>query len=548
MASSMDTARVTCIGENKGTVNRLLRFFALGEVRLRVPAASVWAFLWWTAAQAGPAYAEPFGFQDVVEKAERLAAQPYKPPQQVPGALRDLAYDEFRSIRFDPEHSLWRQSDSRFQAMLIAPGKFFTHAVRLNQVDGEEVHPVVFDKSAFTFGSQAIADKVPEDLGYAGFTLTYPLHDETVQDQFLSFAGASYFRGVGEENAFGISARGAAIDTGVMSGEEFPSFVEYWLVRPDPEAASMQIYALLDSRRLAGAYRFTIRPGQPTEVDIEAVLFTRERMELLGIAPLTSMYFYGENTGRPLGNWRPEVHDSDGLLIHDGSGEWVWRPLINPRALEVHSFQVRDVKGFGLMQRDEQFAAYQDPEAHYERRPSAWVEFEEGLETGRIVLIQIPTKDETNDNIVAFWSPPGEVKGGQRLDFRYRLDFGNAAGLAAHEPARVLHTFVGRGDIMGGGNVENAYRFVIDFDAESLPRGDDESPGTQISAGAGEVVDYHVQFVEAVGAWRLSILARPAQPGGAVSLRAALKSGEEFLSETWDYHLPGNNSIRGGER
>lgn len=495
-----------------------------------------------------PSQAAGFGFQDVVEKARDLAGRPYQPPPEIPRALRDLRYDEFRSIRFDPEKSLWRDQGAPFQVMLIAPGKFFTHSVRLNQVDAEGVRPIPFRKDAFTFGSPEIADKVPDELGFAGFTLTYPLNQEGVQDQFLSFAGASYFRGVGAGNAFGISARGAAVDTGLMTGEEFPNFVEYWLVRPAPGARRMHVFALLDSKRLTGAYRFTITPGQPTEVAVEAALFTRERIELLGAAPLTSMYFYGENTARPRGNWRPEVHDSDGLLIHDGTGEWIWRPLTNPRALQTYSFLVQNVNGFGLLQRDEAFGSYQDPEAHYERRPSAWVEFEPGLDKGRIMLVEIPTNDETNDNIVAFWSPPGPVEAKQRVDVRYRLSFGEAQALPLADIARVADTFVGRGDVIGGGNVENSYRILVDFAGGALPEpGAEHVPEAVITAAKGELVDYHVQFVEAARVWRLSMLVRPDQEAG-VSLRAALRSGEQTLTETWDYHLPVENSIREGQQ
>lgn len=484
-----------------------------------------------------------FGFQDVVAKAKQLADKPYQPPPAIPRSLRELRYDEFRTIRFMPEKSLWRDTNAPFQAMLIAPGGYFTHSVRLNEVDGEGVRPIPFRKEDFTFGSSEIADQVPADLGYAGFTLTFPLNKDDVQDQFLSFAGASYFRGVGAGNAFGLSARGAAIDTGLMTGEEFPSFVEFWLVRPAPGARRMHVYALLDSKRLSGAYHFTVTPGQPTEVAVEAALFARERIELLGVAPLTSMYFYGENTARPKGNWRPEVHDSDGLLIHDGTGEWVWRPLTNPRGLQMYSFLVQNAHGFGLLQRDETFESYQDPEAHYERRPSAWVEFEPGLDKGRIVLVEIPTKDETNDNIVAFWSPPGEVKAKQRLDVRYRLNFGEADALPLAKVARVANTFVGRGDVIGGGNVKNSYRIVVDFAGGALPGPEAETPPEPaITAVRGEVVDRHVQFVEASGSWRLSMLVRP-DPEAGISLRAALRSENKPITETWDYHLPLQNTI-----
>ncbi|BAZ92528.1 glucan biosynthesis protein G [Thiohalobacter thiocyanaticus] len=491
------------------------------------------------------AQASAFGLEDVIARAETLAAEPYQAPDPIPGFMQNLGYDEFRSIRFDPAQQLWSPSRTRFQVMLVPAGRTYRHPVRINIVDAEGVHLLPFRKELFSFGDEALRKKVPADLGYAGFKLTYPINKAGVQDQFLVFAGASYFRGVGAGDHFGLSKRGLALDTGLLSGEEFPIFREFWLIRPHPQASSMKVYGLLDSKRVTGAYEFTIHPGQPTRVEINSTLFTRERIELLGIAPLTSMFFYGENTARPLGNWRPEVHDSDGLLIHDGSGEWSWRPLINPTRLQTFSFSTRNVRGFGLFQRDGSFASYQDPEADYERRPDAWVRTREDWGDGRIVLVQIPTSDETNDNIVAFWSPPNTVAGGKRFDFRYEIDLGRLVSLD-HPLARVQHTFVGLGDILGGGDVENAYRLIADFQGGPLEGLAADAPVTaDVTAMlGGRVLEQYVEYVEQNGHWRLSILAMPAE-GKPLELRAYLKRDATPLSETWTYTLPTENDIKG---
>ncbi|BCO32489.1 glucans biosynthesis protein G [Thiohalobacter sp. COW1] len=491
------------------------------------------------------AQASAFGLEDVIARAETLAAEPYQAPDPIPGFMQNLGYDEFRSIRFDPAQQLWSPSRTRFQVMLVPAGRTYRHPVRINIVDAEGVHLLPFRKELFSFGDEALRKKVPADLGYAGFKLTYPINKAGVQDQFLVFAGASYFRGVGAGDHFGLSKRGLALDTGLLSGEEFPIFREFWLIRPHPQASSMKVYGLLDSKRVTGAYEFTIHPGQPTRVEINSTLFTRERIELLGIAPLTSMFFYGENTARPLGNWRPEVHDSDGLLIHDGSGEWLWRPLINPTRLQTFSFSTRNVRGFGLFQRDGSFASYQDPEADYERRPDAWVRTREDWGDGRIVLVQIPTSDETNDNIVAFWSPPNTVAGGKRFDFRYEIDLGRLVSLD-HPLARVQHTFVGLGDILGGGDVENAYRLIADFQGGPLEGLTADAPVTaDVTAMlGGRVLEQYVEYVEQNGHWRLSILAMPAE-GKPLELRAYLKRDATPLSETWTYTLPTENDIKG---
>ncbi|WVM87847.1 glucan biosynthesis protein [Halopseudomonas pachastrellae] len=209
-------------------------------------------------------------------------------------------------------------------------------------------------------------------------------------------------------------------------GEEFPDFVEFWLERPAPDATSMTFYGLLDSPSMTGAYRFVATPGEQTALAVESVLFPRHDVELLGVAPLTSMFYYGENSIRPRGEWRPEVHDSDGLLVHDGgTGEWLWRPLRNPSTLRMDYFSVQNLRGFGLLQRDTDFRSYQDPEAIYDGRPSSWVETDGSWGPGKVVLVQIPTPNETNDNIVAFWQPNDPVERGKPLKHRYRVLFGD---------------------------------------------------------------------------------------------------------------------------
>ena len=402
-----------------------------------------------------------FTFQDVVSRAQQLVASPYRAPPEVPSLVRQIGYDQHRGIRYRLEHNLWRDVDSGFEVSPVMPGNVYKHAVPLNEVDGATVRPVPFRKEHFSFDDAELARELPDDLGYAGFELSYPMHHPGVAETFFVFAGASYFRGIGKAGQFGLSIRGAAIDTGLTSGEEFPDFVEFWLVKPAASATELTVYALLNSRRLTGAYEFVIAPGEPTRVAVRSALFTRERIEVLGIAPLTSMYFYGENSPRPLGAWRPEIHDSDGLAIANLDGDRLWHPLLNPSLITIKSFPGRDVRSFGLLQRDTQFASYEDPGTNYHRRPSATVELGAGLRAGRIVLVQLPTSNEFLDNIVAFWSPMQPVRAGARLDLQYQLNLGDPS-IAEAPLARVVQTFVGR-DVNAVSSAPDRNRFIVDF-------------------------------------------------------------------------------------
>ncbi len=494
----------------------------------------------------GPVQALEFG--DLVEQARTRAQSEYQAPPAIPAFLEDLPYDEYQAIRFRPEKSLWQQGKSRFQIMMMPAGRYYTYPVVLNEVDSEGTRPIAFDKSVFSYPNEALAKRIPADLGYAGFKLTYPLEGPGVRNQFLVFAGASYFRGVARDQRFGLSARGIAIDTGLPSGEEFPGFVEFWLERPAAGSDRMRLYGLLDGPSVAGAYRFDVFPGDTTRIDVKAELFFREDIEQLGLAPLTSMFYYGENSVRPKGEWRPQIHDSDGLLVHDGeSGEWLWRPLLNPARLKLSYHQVGQVSGFGLIQRDTQFHQFQDSEAGYEQRPSAWVEAKGDWGPGQVVLVEIPTDSETNDNIVAFWRPDTAAKAGERHRLEYSLTFGGRS-VAAQPGGWAASTFIGDGDRIGGGNAEGAYRLIVDFtggDLDELPA--DAPVVSKVSGGESvEVLEHFVERVEENGRWRLSMLVRP-DPQKTMELRAFLELEEKVLTETWSYSLPPGTDLRAAQ-
>ncbi|WP_292016612.1 glucan biosynthesis protein G [Marinobacter sp. HL-58] len=493
--------------------------------------------------------AHAFEFREVVDRARELAESKYQPPPEVPGFLRDLNYRDYQAIRFDPEASLWREGRSRFRVMLVPPGNYYTHTVKLNEVDASGVRPIPFDKSAFSFPGDELAKRVPANLGYAGFKLTYPLGEETEHNQFLVFAGASYFRGVGSKNRFGLSARAVSVDTGLPSGEELPSFTEFWIERPGGGSDRTRVFGLLDGPSVAGAYRFDIQPGPATRIDVTAELFFRSGMEQLGLAPLTSMFYYGENTLRPAGEWRPQVHDSDGLLVHDkGNDEWLWRPLLNPSRLSLSYLQVNRLGGFGLIQRDTEFHQFEDAEARYDLRPSAWVSPAKGWADGEVVLVEIPTDSETNDNIVAFWKPGEAVNEGDHRTFSYRLSFGNHS-VAGQDTGRVVKTFVGDGNRTGGGDAENAYRIIVDFAGGPL---DNLKPDAAVvskvseagdSKGA-EIIEHFVEYIKADNNWRLSMLVRPGDGDDPV-FRGQLLIDDKPLTEVWTYTL--SEAARNGQ-
>ncbi|MDA8165377.1 MAG: glucan biosynthesis protein G, partial [Desulfobacteraceae bacterium] len=370
--------------------------------------------------QAPPA--RPFTFQTVIGLAGKLAAQPYDGQDgKVPKPLLDLTYDQWRDLRFKPQKSLWRSGGLPFEVQFFPPGSCYDRTVAVNVVNGGEVTRVQPTRECFDHGRSLVKANLPEEVGVAGFRLHAPILTRNYYDEFLVFLGASYLRAVAKGQHYGVSARGLAVDTATAQGEEFPRFREFWLVTPRPGDRSLTLYALLDSPGLTGAYRYTATPGQETVVDVRSVLFLRHQVEKIGIAPLTGMFLAGENTPRCREDYRPEVHDSDGLLIHFTTGEWLWRPLDNPKELRISSFQTPGVQGFGLLQRDRNFESYEDLESSYQDRPSVWIEPTGDWGGGHVELVEISTDTEMSDNIVAYWVPDKHIPPVRPVPYDYRM-------------------------------------------------------------------------------------------------------------------------------
>lgn len=483
--------------------------------------------------------ASAFGFTDVAQQAKQLAQSGYqKPAGNLPKSIKNLSYDQYRDIRFDTGKSLWRSAKLPFEVAFFHQGLFYDHPVKINEIVGKKARAVKFDPRAFNYGKNDVDPKQLQQLGFAGFRVHYPLNSRKYKDEAMVFLGASYFRALGKGQSYGISARGLAIDTGLNSGEEFPQFSEFWLERPAANAKELTIYALLDSRRVTGAYRFVLKPGAETAVDVKAQLYLRENVTTLGIAPLTSMYFFGENQRSEVEDHRPEVHDSDGLSVHSGTGEWIWRPLVNPKRLLVTSFALDNPQGFGMMQRDRAFTSYQDLESRYEKRPSVWIEPKGKWGRGRVELVQIPTPDETNDNTVAFWVPGQVPKPGQPFDIEYRMLWQKES--ETQPPlSRVTQTRRGHGYTR---KVDDSIALIVDFEGPALKKlpADAKLEGIVTADANGKLMETNAYRNDVTGGWRMAVRLRRNDEAKPVELRGHLKNGTETLSETWSYILPPN--------
>ena len=482
-----------------------------------------------------PPEPRPFTFATVKRLAEARAAAPYRiRSTPLPRALVRLSYAQYRQIHFKPDAALWRGT-SRFDVEFYHRGFAFTRQVRIFEVLPSGVRQVRYRPSMFTFGPGVPRMRLPDSLGFAGFSAHYPLNSPAHQDPVIAFLGASYFRVLGRNQVYGVTARGLAVDTATVGGEQFPYFTDFWLVRPPPKAHTMKLYALLESRSLAGAYRFVVRPGAITQVTVTATLYPRAHIAKLGIAPLTSMFLYGVNSARRrFYDWRPQVHDSDGLMMHTGSGEWLWRPLKNPSRLEVNRFMDDNPLGFGLIQRARNFADYEDPAARYERRPSYWIQPLGDWGRGGVELVEIPGTDDTNYNIDAYWVPSAPVIPHRPISFSYVLSAYLHSGERWPPGGRAVATRFG--PVMRGTHaVAGMRRVLIDFSGSELGGLQASQPvRAEVTAQGASVSRISVQRMPENGAWRVAFDVKPTG-SQSVNLSCYLELYGSPLTETWTY-------------
>jgi periplasmic glucans biosynthesis protein len=481
------------------------------------------------------AKASPFSFEELEQRASALARTPFVDTNGLlPREIDKLEYDAWRDIRFRPEHAIPLDGANAFRLETFHLGFLYRRPIKINLISEGVASPVLYSPNFFDYGRVRIDAPLPANLGFSGFRLHYPLNNPHVSDELISFLGASYFRFLGRDQQYGLSARALCVEAGTAK-ECFPFFREFWLEKATSGVDAVTIYALLDSDAATGAFRFRLKPGQEATLDVNATLFPRRPNVKFGLAPLTSMFMTGENDHRVRDNFRVELHDSDGLLMQTGSGEWIWRPLANPQAARTTSFVDQGPKGFGLLQRDRMFESYQDLELAYEARPSYFVEPIGDWGAGRVELIELSTQDETNDNIVASWTPSISPTPLQPFRYAYRTTaFLDLPGLSPGGQA--VNTFTAPARALGSAEEAraNSCRFLVDFAKGDLAYYVSDPAQVEVVASTthgailrtGLAANPHIEGLRA--------LIDVSVPSGVTTdLRVYLRTGSRTLTETW---------------
>jgi periplasmic glucans biosynthesis protein len=468
-----------------------------------------------------------FSSSSVTEAAKALAASNFaKPTIELPEPFNKLSYDQYRDIRFRADQAIWHGEKLDFELQLFPMGWLYETPVDVFIVDQGEAKKLTADGHLFALGPLIGQGPDAAPFGFSGFRIHGPLNRADYYDEYVVFQGASYLRSVGRGQNYGASARGLALNTARPGGEEFPFFRTFWIEKPKAGKPEIVVHALLDSPSTTGAYRFVIQPGEATMMDVDVTLFPRKQLQYAGIAPLTSMFLHGPANQHRSSDFRPEVHDSEGVAICNGSGELIWRPLTNPKTLQISAFMDKDPKGFGLWQRDRGFQNFQDLEAHYERRPSVWVEPKGAWGEGFIELVEIPVEDEIHDNIAVYWKPAKGLEAGSEHKFEYRLHWAENVP-QSWSGARVAKTRI------GNAKKPETLLFVIDFDGPAVKEIRD-LPVADVGTSAGRVSNIVVQRNPDISGVRVSFELDPVGSELA-ELRLVLKAAEQAISESWLY-------------
>jgi len=477
-----------------------------------------------TAPAAQPA-AYAFSFDTLSAEAKRRAAIPYAPQRNtLPAGLDKLSPEQYRSIHFNPDAGIWRAEQLPFRLELLRAGyNLQSAAVTVSTVENGMAQDLIATPAMFEM-APTLPNLGKVSLPLSGLRLRSQINSKKVWDEFLVFQGASYFRAVAQQLLYGLSARGLAINTAEPSGEEFPVFTHFWVERPGSRAKSIVIYALLESESTTGAYRFVVQPGAETTMDVELTLFPRADMRVVGIAPLTSMFLFDATNRGRLDDYRPEVHDSDGLQIVSKAGEHIIRQLANPAKLQVSTFTTQAPQGFGLVQRDRDQRDYQDLDNLYERRPSAWIEPKGDWGAGAVELVEIPSGRESNDNIVAFWRPAQALTAGHPAQFAYRITW-----LAQPTLPRSLGEVI---DARAGASLDGRRRvFILDFVGAG-----EKTDGLKLDLGAstGRISNAALISNSALHGLRASFEIDP-HDAELIELRLRIMRGDQPVTETWLY-------------
>lgn len=459
----------------------------------------------------------------VVELARALSKRAMAPnPVDLPDGLGQLSLDAAAQIRLQPQHMVWAGEQRGFAIEPLHRGSVFSNPVSIFVIEDGVVRRIGFDKSRFDYGRVPVP-AAQADLGFSGFRLH--VGGEKLVEAAI-FQGATFFRAIARGQVFGAVARSLVLRPGEQRGEEIPFFRAFWIERPGPAATSLTVHGLIDSDSATAAVRMTLRPGDVTINDIELTLFARTQLDNVGFGGMMGGFLFGPQRRRVFDEVRPAVHEVSGLQMRTGADEWLYRPLNNPEQLQVSAFMDNNPKGFGLVQRERDYNAYQDDDQRFELRPSVWIEPLGDWGSGTVQLLEVPTDSEINDNIICHWRPRQAIAAGSETTVSYRQFW--CWQTPENPPVAMV-----RSVRQGRGTQGRRRRFFVDFEGDTLADSAlAQNVKVLLSATPGVIHNTRLVPYPERRTMRVSF---ELDPGADASceLRLQLEAAARPVSETW---------------
>ncbi len=467
-----------------------------------------------------------FAAGNVLELARVLSKRPYQGPvSPLPEVFANLDADGYAQIKALPSTFLWEKEGRGFTIEPLHRGFAFQAPTALFVIEDGLIRRIAYERDRFDFGKLNVPETLP-NLGFSGFRMFGDAKDGPMREVAI-FQGATFYRSAARNQVIGATARGLIMKLGDQKGEEFPAFRAFWMEKPSPASDTIIIHALLDSESVTGAYRFTIKSGEVTIIDTEMTLIPRVPVDNYGIAGMTATYYFGPNSRRNIEDVRASAYEAGGLQIKNGNEEWVWRPLNNPQALQISVFVDPSPRGFGLLQRDRDFASFLDDEQAFEKRPTIWNEPIGEWSAGSVQLTEIPSDNDVNDNIVAYWRPKQPLVPDQEQSFVYRQFW-------CWQPPERPPLAIVCGTRIGKASGKKR-RFVVEFNDDRFKLLDELSAIKPVlSSSIGTLSRIKVTFYPERRLCRVSFDLDPGNDTMS-ELRLLLTRNDKPTSETWLY-------------
>ncbi len=474
---------------------------------------------------------EPFNPSQIIDMARALASKPYKAPaNDLPEPFANLTYEQYAAIQHKRDKAIWALNGTGFALEPLHRGYVNSMQMQLNVVAEGTTRRVSYDPNRYDLG-KLTAPAEAREIGFSGLRILKANEDKSFTELAV-FQGASIFRSHAGDQPSGIMARGLAIRTADPKGEELPLFRALWIERPTLANNALVLHAVLDSESLAGAYRFTIRPGDATIIDIECTLFPRVALDHFGLAAMQASYLYGPMDRRRGDDVRPGVYEATGLRMLNGNDEWLWRPLSNRDMLQVSAFVDENPKGFGFLQTDRSFERFLDDEQHWESKPSLWVEPLGDWGPGWITLMEVPADSQLNQNMIAYWRPKAALAAGSENSFAFRQFW---CWNPPEKPPLALARLSRSGRAPNAPANSRKRRFLVEFSGDNLGEFQSEKQfGVKLSTSQGQISNLRKVFSSERKFCRVLFDLDPGNETLA-ELRLVLETQGKPISETWLY-------------